>query len=99
MELFATSYRWSPIMFTTSKLALGALITLYMAIAMQPRSAQAVTAEVAKKCDALLARQFPPREPGNPAAGSSKGSSEAQRDYFKKCIENGGNMDSATDKK
>jgi len=29
--------------------------------------------EVAKKCDALTAKAFPPRAIGNPAAGSAKG--------------------------
>src|SRR5271169_4625674 len=31
-------------------------------------------AELARKCDALTAKAFPPIEPGNPAAGSTKGS-------------------------
>jgi hypothetical protein len=45
---------------------------------------------VAKKCNALLAKAFPPRQPGNPAARSAKGSGLDQRNYF-----NNGNMDNA----
>ncbi len=68
---------------------------MVLAAALQPNGASAITAEVAKKCNVLLAKQFPPRQAGNPAAGSSKGSSQDQRDFFKKCVDNGGNMDSA----
>jgi hypothetical protein len=46
--------------------------------------AAAVTVEVARKC------QDPPREPGNPAAGSANGSGRAVRTYFKRCVANGG---------
>jgi hypothetical protein len=53
-------------------------------------SASAITVEVAKKCQALTAKAFPPRQVGNPAAGSAKGSAKAQQDYYKKCAANGG---------
>ena len=53
-------------------------------------SASAVTAEVANKCDALTAKAFPPRVPGNPAAGLAKGTVQEQRAYFNKCVANGG---------
>jgi hypothetical protein len=55
--------------------------------------ASAVTVEVAKKCNALTAKAFPPRQVGNPAAGSAKGTGKAERDYYRKCVANGGNMD------
>ena len=51
---------------------------------------RATTPEVAKKCQALTAAKFPPRVPGNPAAGSVKGSGLEQQDYFKACVANGG---------
>ena len=51
---------------------------------------RAITAEVAKKCQALTTAKFPPRVPGNPAAGSAKGSGREQEDYFKACVANGG---------
>ena len=52
-------------------------------------SASAVTAQLAKKCQALTAKAFPPRVPGNPAAGSAKGTGRSQQDYFNRCVANG----------
>lgn len=68
------------------------------AVGLTSTEASAVSVEVAKKCNALLAKAFPPREPGNPAAGSLKGSAQEQREYFNKCLTNGGNMDDAANK-
>jgi hypothetical protein len=62
-------------------------------------NAQAISAEVAKKCKILRAKQFPPRQIGNPAAGSAYGSGQDKREFFRKCVANGGNMDSAPEKK
>jgi hypothetical protein len=73
----------------------GRVIFALASLVIAP-SASAVTLEVAKKCDALVAKAFPPRVIGNPAAGSSKGTAEAQREYFKKCLANGGNMDNSS---
>jgi hypothetical protein len=58
-------------------------------------TAIAVTVEVAKKCGVLVAKAFPPRVPGNPAAGLARGTPQEQRDYFRQCLEKGGNMDNA----
>ena len=55
--------------------------------------ASAVTADVARKCAALTAKAYPPQVPGNPAAGLAKGTVQSKRDYFNKCVANGGNMD------
>ena len=85
-------------MLVDQKFKRGALVFLLAAVLL-PSNAQAITVEVAKKCYGLLAKQFPPRQAGNPAAGSSKGSAKDERDYFKKCVDNGGNMDSSADKK
>jgi hypothetical protein len=76
----------------------AAVALLSAATALVPTNAEAITVEVAKKCNALVAKQFPPREPGNPAAGSAKGSGLAERNYFKKCVDNGGNVDESSDK-
>ena len=73
-----------------SKVAFAVLCAL---AGLMPAAASAITVEVAKKCNALLAKEFPPRERGNPAAGSTKGTAQSQRDYFNKCVANGGNMD------
>ncbi len=63
------------------------------ALVAAPERASAISVEVAKKCNALIAKQFPPREPGNPAAGSAKGSGADQRAFFSKCVANNGNME------
>jgi len=39
-----------------------------------------------------MAKKFPPRIIGNPAAGSTKGTPEGEREYFNQCVQNGGNM-------
>lgn len=69
------------------------LALVCMGLGLIPVSARAITAEVARKCNALTAKQFPPREPGNPAAGSAKGSGRDQRAFFNKCVANGGKVD------
>jgi len=74
------------------------LAVLLATTAFLPTRASAITLEVARKCNALLAKQFPPREPANPAAGSAKGSGQQERDFFKKCVENDGKMDGTADK-
>jgi hypothetical protein len=85
-------------MFAELKLGRAVAALLSVAICFAPTGASAISAEVAKACDALVASQFPPREPGNPAAGSAKGSAQSQRAYFNKCVANGGKMDNAPDK-
>jgi hypothetical protein len=62
-------------------------------------SASAITAEVARKCDVLTMKAFPPRVVGNPAAGSAKGTGQSEQSYFRKCVANGGNMQDRTRKK
>jgi hypothetical protein len=53
----------------------------------------AIDVAVAKKCNALLAKAFPPREPGNPAAGSSKDNGRDAQAYFAKCVAAGGKVE------
>jgi hypothetical protein len=55
--------------------------------------ASAITAEIAKKCEVLTAKAFPPRVIGNPAAGSEKGSGKDAQAYFNKCVKSGGKVD------
>lgn len=75
-------------------------IPVCLAAWLVTNSASAITAEVAKKCEDLSAKAFPPREIGNPAAGTVKGTAQSKRDYFNKCVTNGGKMDDdAQDKK
>ncbi|WIW47799.1 hypothetical protein ML401_06705 [Bradyrhizobium sp. 62B] len=58
-----------------------------------PATASAITAEVARACDAAVAKAFPPKQIGNPAAGSTKGTSKDRRQYFEKCVANNGKVD------
>ena len=58
-----------------------------------PATASAITVEVARACDAALAKAFPPRQIGNPAAGSIKGTAKEKREYFQKCVANNGKVD------
>ncbi len=67
-----------------------------IAVGSMTSGASAVTVEVAKKCEALMAHTFPPRIPGNPAAGSDKGTGADQQKYYEKCLANGGNADDNT---
>jgi hypothetical protein len=55
-------------------------------------SASAVTLELAKKCSVLMAKAYPPREPGNPAAGSANGNGGAAQTYYQKCLANNGKV-------
>jgi hypothetical protein len=71
----------------------GALVGLVcIAVAPMTNSAAAVSVEIAKKCNDLTAKAFPPREVGNPAAGSAKGTGRAERAYYRKCVANGGKV-------
>ena len=75
----------------------GAFLTLIcMALGLTSNRAAAVTVEVARTCKSLTDKAFPPREPGNPAAGSVKGGGRVAQDYFNKCVANGGKVDDAT---
>lgn len=56
-------------------------------------SVSAITAEVARACETAAAKAFPPRQIGNPAAGSSKGTAKERLDYFNKCVANNGKVD------
>lgn len=58
--------------------------------------ASAIDAQLARICKALTTKQFPPREPGNPAAGSTKGSGRDQQAYFNKCVANNGKVDDSS---
>ena len=69
---------------------IGFAVVLALAV---PATASAITADVARTCDAAVAKAFPPKQIGNPAAGSTKGSAKEQRDYFNKCVANNGKVD------
>jgi hypothetical protein len=73
----------------------GLFALLLSAAALPANNASAISLDIARKCNGLLAKEFPPREAGNPAAGSTKGNGQAERAYFNKCVANNGNMDNA----
>ncbi len=77
------------------RLSFGVLLSGHVGLALlwTQAPAQAITAELARKCSALTAKQFPPRELANPAAGSTKGSGRDQHAYFNKCVANDGKVD------
>ena len=79
-------------MFASLKLYLARLAFVCIAIGLIPGSASAISVELARKCNAMVAAAFPPRQVGNPAAGSEKGSGRQMQDYFRKCVENQGKM-------
>jgi len=80
-------------MLTSLKGAGGLAALMGATLLAVPDPAAAISVEVAKKCRALLTREFPPREPGNPAAGSAKGSGKDQQLFFSRCVANNGNME------
>jgi hypothetical protein len=82
-------------MFTSLRVAGAFLAVILFALGPALRPAAAVTVEVARRCKVLTDAAFPPREPGNPAAGSVKGSGRSAQDYFEKCVANGGKSDDA----
>jgi len=51
-----------------------------------------MTAEVARKCEALAEMAYPLRVPGNPAAGRTHGTAQDFRVYFNRCMANRGNL-------
>jgi hypothetical protein len=82
------------------RLSFGVLLSGFTSLVVlwAPAPAQAITAELARKCSALTAKQFPSREPGNPAAGSTKGSGRDQQAFFNKCVGNNGKVDDSDPK-
>ncbi|WP_398476401.1 hypothetical protein [Tardiphaga sp.] len=71
--------------FSRRKRTLG-LLMLAIAAASAPTTVSAITLDVARKCEAATSKAFPPRVPGNPAAGSAAGSGADQRAYYSKCV-------------
>jgi hypothetical protein len=76
----------------------SAALCIVALLMFAPDPASAVTAQVARTCSALMTKQFPPREPGNPAAGSAKGTGRDQQAFFNKCVANGGKVDDSAGK-
>ena len=85
-------------MFTSLRFGCAFLALICIALGSTSNRATAVTVEVARKCKVLTDTAYPPREPGNPAAGSAKGTGRVAQDYFNKCVANGGKIDDTAPK-
>ncbi len=72
---------------------------IWIGVGAMTVGASAETVEVARKCDALTAKAYPPRVIGNPAAGSAYGTGLSEHNYYQKCVANGGNMNAPAPKK
>ena len=72
---------------------LKSVALLFVTAGSMTSGASAITVELAKKCEALTAKAFPPRVIGNPAAGSARGSGKDAQAYFNQCVKNGGKVD------
>ena len=80
-------------MFSNLKSVSPGIALICIAVGSMTTSASAITADLARKCSALTAKAYPPREPGNPAAGSAKGNGLAAQTYYQKCVANNGKVD------
>jgi hypothetical protein len=85
-------------MFTSLRSGCAVLVLICIALGSTLNRAAAVTVEVARQCKALMDKAYPPREPGNPAAGSAKGNGRVAQEYFDKCVTNGGKVDDTASK-
>jgi hypothetical protein len=74
-------------------------VRIWIGLGPMTIGASAETVEVARKCDALTAKAYPPRVIGNPAAGSTFGTGLDEHNYYQKCVANGGNMGAPAPKK
>lgn len=73
--------------------AIIGLVTVLLSAVAGTGPVSAITAEVARACETAAAKEFPPRQIGNPAAGSSKGTPKERLNYFNKCVANNGKVD------
>jgi hypothetical protein len=79
--------------FSNARSVSAGVVLICFAVGATTSSASAVTAELARKCSALMAKAYPSREPGNPAAGSTKGNGREAQIYYQKCLANNGKVD------
>jgi hypothetical protein len=76
------------------KLKYGAALILAIGLlhSLPKTSALAITAELARKCQALVDQAYPLRVPGNPAGGRTRGTARDLINYYNKCVANDGDM-------
>jgi hypothetical protein len=85
--------RMGTTMFANLKFKTALIALASIAVVPMTDSASAISVELARKCDALTAKAFPPREIGNPASGSAKGTGRDERSYYRKCVAKKGKME------
>jgi hypothetical protein len=70
-----------------AKMKFSCVILASVLITVDPMtSAFAIPLKVARECNALTTKAFPPLVPGNPAAGRANGNGLAVRTYFDRCV-------------
>jgi hypothetical protein len=67
---------------------LAGIVVGFTLLAMTARPAPAISVELAKKCRAMALHVYPYKPVGTPG----KGDAQAERDYYSKCVANGGKM-------
>jgi hypothetical protein len=65
----------------------GALLAVVALISV-PKPAEALTAELAKKCRSMAMKTIPSARPG-----TKTGAQKAQTEYYRECVAKNGNMD------
>jgi hypothetical protein len=65
------------------RICVFSIVVISTAASAQPNSPP--SAELAKKCREMTVKAYPPAP-----AGTKQGTAQAERDFFKKCIENRG---------
>ena len=78
-----------------AKMTCGAALTALICLADLgvATSATAIPAWLARKCSARANQAYPLSASHNPASGREHGSSQAVRNYFNRCVANGGKME------
>ncbi len=70
-----------------AKLKFCCVILAAICITFEPMTyAFAIPLKVARQCNALTTKAYPPLVPGNPAAGRANGNGHAVRTYFNRCV-------------
>jgi hypothetical protein len=62
------------------------ILTSVFIIVQPMTNAFAIPLKVARECNALTTKAYPPLVPGNPAAGRANGNGHAVRKYFNRCV-------------
>jgi hypothetical protein len=74
------------VMGAVSTSSIAAIVFVYAVVLAAPSPAAAVTADLAKRCREMAVKAHPPKAPG------SKPYAQAEREYFRECVANKGNM-------